>query len=127
METRQRLLDVAHEEFSRRRVADVSLSDIARRAGFTKGAVYSNFDSKADLLVAVLENRMQNQGVDYIDIIDRAPDERAMATSATSDSSPPSGRRRSTIHRSRTDSLPCAEHTVNDLPRRSNDVPKHTA
>lgn len=43
-ETRRKILDAAHREFSERRVGDVSVQAIATRAGNTKGAVYSNFE-----------------------------------------------------------------------------------
>jgi len=76
LETRNRLLDAAHDEFSRRRVADVSIDDIAKIAGFTKGAVYANFSSKSDLLLSVLERRMTTHGADYIDLVDGSPDSR---------------------------------------------------
>lgn len=73
-ETRRRILDAAHEEFSTRRVADVSIDQVAARAGFTKGAVYSNFESKTDLLFAVLEQRMRERGADYIDLVAESSD-----------------------------------------------------
>jgi AcrR family transcriptional regulator len=37
--------------------AQTGLDEIAERAGVTKGAVYSNFSSKADLALAVLDER----------------------------------------------------------------------
>lgn len=73
-ETRRKILDAAHREFSERRVGDVSVQAIATRAGYTKGAVYSNFDSKIDLLFAVVERRMRERGADYVDIVVGEPD-----------------------------------------------------
>lgn len=66
-QTRAEILDAAESEFEQRGVADVTLDDIAKRAGFTKGAIYSNFDSKNDLLFAVLERRKLQVGDRYID------------------------------------------------------------
>jgi AcrR family transcriptional regulator len=51
---RARLLGAATEEFRARGYAGARLDVIARAAGFTKGAVYSNFDSKQGLFTALL-------------------------------------------------------------------------
>jgi AcrR family transcriptional regulator len=56
--TRQRLLDAAAIVFGRKGVAAASLDDVAEVAGLTKGAVYSNFASKEDLIFAVLQQRL---------------------------------------------------------------------
>ncbi|HYD08830.1 MAG TPA: TetR family transcriptional regulator [Acidimicrobiales bacterium] len=53
-ETRQRLLDAAAELFLEKGLGSTSLEDIARQAGLTKGAVYSNFASKEELFVEML-------------------------------------------------------------------------
>jgi AcrR family transcriptional regulator len=52
--TRQELLRAASRLFLRNGFVATSLSDIAEEAGLTKGAVYSNFDSKEDLFLALL-------------------------------------------------------------------------
>jgi AcrR family transcriptional regulator len=59
--TRSRLLDAAAEEFASKGFGGASLDRIADAAGFTRGAVYSNFDGKADLFVAVLDQRLDRQ------------------------------------------------------------------
>lgn len=64
-ETRERILSAAHEEFTSRRYVDVSLDAVARRAGYSKGAVYSNFESKNDLLFSVLERYLAGISADY--------------------------------------------------------------
>lgn len=56
--TRARLLDAASTVFARRGFEGASLNEIAEEAGFTKGAVYSNFSGKDDLFAAVLETRL---------------------------------------------------------------------
>jgi AcrR family transcriptional regulator len=56
-DVRRRVLDAAAAEFTERGYAEASLATIARRAGFTKGAVYSNFESKQTLLADVLLER----------------------------------------------------------------------
>lgn len=55
--TRDTLIDAAADLFARRGFHAASLDDIAAAAGFTKGAIYSNFGSKEDLLLAVVEQR----------------------------------------------------------------------
>jgi len=56
-ETRRRLLDAAETVFHDQGYHAASLSHVASQAGFTKGAVYSTFESKADLFLAVLARR----------------------------------------------------------------------
>ena len=51
---KQRLLDAAATLFSQRGVHATTLDDVARAAGFSKGAVYSNFTSKDDLVVSLM-------------------------------------------------------------------------
>lgn len=57
-QTRRQLLDAAVEVFARRGIANTSLSDIAAAAGLTKGAVYSNFASKDELLLTIMEEHL---------------------------------------------------------------------
>ena len=54
---RERLLAAAADEFTENGYAAAKLQDIARRAGFTKGAVYSNFDSKQALFAELLSKK----------------------------------------------------------------------
>ncbi len=54
---RARLLDAAADEFTENGYAAAKLQDIARRAGFTKGAVYSNFESKQALFAQLLAKK----------------------------------------------------------------------
>jgi len=56
-QTRERLLDAAAEVFNRLGYHGASLEAVAEAAGYTKGAVYSNFASKAELFVALAERR----------------------------------------------------------------------
>ena len=53
--TRQRVLDAAREVFAERGVIGGTVEDICERAGFTRGAFYSNFTDKDDVLAAVIE------------------------------------------------------------------------
>jgi AcrR family transcriptional regulator len=58
---RRALLDAALRVFRRVGYASASLDAIADDAGFTKGAVYSHFDSKADLFLSLLEDRIDRR------------------------------------------------------------------
>lgn len=60
-DTRRRLLDAAEDVFARKGFHGASVEDVAAAAGFTQGAVYSNFDSKGDLFVAVIDDRIARQ------------------------------------------------------------------
>ncbi len=53
--TRQRLLDAAREVFAERGVIGGTVEDICERAGYTRGAFYSNFTDKDDVLHALVE------------------------------------------------------------------------
>jgi AcrR family transcriptional regulator len=53
--TRTALIDAAQAVFAREGFHAASLDAIAATAGFTKGAVYSNFANKAELYLAVLD------------------------------------------------------------------------
>ena len=59
--TRDHLLDAAAIVFARDGFNGASLDDIAATAGFTKGAVYSNFKSKEDLLLALMDKHISQQ------------------------------------------------------------------
>lgn len=52
--TQERLLGAAAELFAERGVNGTSVEQIADRAGYTRGAFYSNFGGKHDLVVALL-------------------------------------------------------------------------
>jgi AcrR family transcriptional regulator len=60
-EVRRRLLEAAAEVFATRGYAAAKLDEIAYTAGFTKGAVYSNFASKHALLAELIEQRVRAQ------------------------------------------------------------------
>lgn len=59
--TRHRLLAAAAEVFAEKGYEGAALADIARRAGFTTGAIYSRFRDKAELLLAVVEQLLAAQ------------------------------------------------------------------
>lgn len=53
--TRERLLDAASEVFAERGVLGARVEEVCERAGFTRGAFYSNFSGMEEFIVAVLE------------------------------------------------------------------------
>ncbi len=55
---RELVLASARRVFLDRGYAGATLEDIAEEAGFSKGVVYSQFGSKADLFLALLERRI---------------------------------------------------------------------
>ncbi|HEY5262436.1 MAG TPA: TetR/AcrR family transcriptional regulator [Solirubrobacteraceae bacterium] len=57
--TRRDLLDAAEKLFNERGFAATSLDVLADAAGYTKGAVYSNFDCKEDVFFSVYERRVE--------------------------------------------------------------------
>lgn len=57
--TREELIDAAEQTFTSRGFHATSLDLVAAEAGYTKGAVYSNFESKEDLFFAVYERRVE--------------------------------------------------------------------
>lgn len=57
-ETRQRLIEAAYATFSETGIRDAPVELICDRAGFTRGAFYSNFASKEELFLAVYEVQM---------------------------------------------------------------------
>jgi AcrR family transcriptional regulator len=59
--TRAQLLDAALRVFLRRGFHAASLDEIAEEAGYTTGAVYSNFKGKEDLFLAVLDAEAQRR------------------------------------------------------------------
>jgi AcrR family transcriptional regulator len=63
-QTRERLLDAAEEIFNRLGYHGASLEAVAEAAGYTKGAVYSNFASKVELFVALAERRSVSATID---------------------------------------------------------------
>ena len=59
--TRQRIIDVASRQFRENGVAAVGLAGIMSSAGLTNGAFYTHFESKEDLVQAVLCNALSRR------------------------------------------------------------------
>jgi AcrR family transcriptional regulator len=56
--TRERLLDAARTVFAASGFHGASVDEIAATAGFSTGALYSNFDGKEDLFLALMEREI---------------------------------------------------------------------
>jgi len=59
--TRERLLDAAYEVFARLGVHGASIEAICEAAGFTRGAFYSNFESKEALFIALADRQVRSR------------------------------------------------------------------
>ncbi|SDI90757.1 DNA-binding transcriptional regulator, AcrR family [Actinokineospora alba] len=60
-QTREELLAAAKRVFARRGYAGASIADIAEEAGYSHGAVYSNFESKQDLFFALFTESTEDR------------------------------------------------------------------
>lgn len=56
-ETRQRLLEAAHLVFAEQGFGRASVEEVCERAGYTRGAFYSNFSSLDELFLTMWEQR----------------------------------------------------------------------
>src|SRR5262245_66371515 len=94
-ETRRRLFEAAAQVFEERGIGAASIEAIAAAAGFTRGAVYSNFASKDDLIIAMLEDHVERSVRHHRELLARHRDPAAsVAAPRASDRSPaaPPGR-----------------------------------
>jgi AcrR family transcriptional regulator len=67
------VLKAAEAAFRRQGYHGASLDRIAAEAGFTTGAVYSTFESKADVMLALLEERAERTRSEWAAILADAP------------------------------------------------------
>ena len=58
-QTREHLMQAAQKLFSQSGLNGTSIDKIVANAGFTKGAFYSNFATKEDLMLAILEQHKE--------------------------------------------------------------------
>src|ERR1700742_529805 len=58
-ETRDKLFEAAARVFEEQGIGSVSIEAIAAAAGFSRGAFYSNFKSKDELIIAMLEEHVE--------------------------------------------------------------------
>ncbi|MGH9000979.1 MAG: TetR/AcrR family transcriptional regulator [Acidimicrobiia bacterium] len=60
-QTRDRLLEAARAVFAERGFYGASVEEITGRAGYTRGAFYSNFESKAEVFLALLDTHIERE------------------------------------------------------------------
>jgi AcrR family transcriptional regulator len=67
--TRKRFIDAAESVFARSGYHGASVGEIAREAGATTGALYSNFAGKEELFLALFEERIATDVGEYSEIV----------------------------------------------------------
>jgi AcrR family transcriptional regulator len=67
--TRTLLLDAAEDVFAEKGFAPATLDDIARAAGYTKGAIYKRFATKEDLFLAVSDRYWRRYFDNFADVM----------------------------------------------------------
>jgi len=70
-DTREKLFEAAARVFEEQGIGGASIEIIAAAAGFTRGAFYSNFKSKDELIIAMLEDHVEQSIVRIRDLLDR--------------------------------------------------------
>ncbi|BBX28176.1 TetR/AcrR family transcriptional regulator [Mycolicibacterium alvei] len=70
--TRSVLLDAAEEVFAEKGFAPATLDDIARAAGYTKGAIYKHFATKEDLFLAVSDRYWRRYFDNFAEVMSSA-------------------------------------------------------
>jgi len=78
-EVRDRILDAASKVFAAEGFAGATIDAIGQAAGFTKGAVYSNFESKDELFLALLDREFELRGEQIATALESGGDTAAAA------------------------------------------------
>jgi AcrR family transcriptional regulator len=73
-DTRDKLFEAAARVFEEQGINAASIETIAAAAGFTRGAFYSNFASKDELIVAMLEDHVDQSIRRNLDLLTRHRD-----------------------------------------------------
>jgi AcrR family transcriptional regulator len=84
-QTRGCLVEAAAKVFTRRGYDKASLDEVAEEAGFTKGAVYSNFKGKEDLFLATIDAHFEERLRSIKRVLEEEPDEQGTAHAAGMD------------------------------------------
>lgn len=82
-QTRERLLDSARQIFARKGYGGAAVDEIAENANYSKGAFYSNFDSKEAIFLELLRQHMEFEVAELRSLLDsnRGMDELVAAIS----------------------------------------------
>jgi AcrR family transcriptional regulator len=70
-DTRDKLFEAAARVFEQHGIGGASIETIAAAAGFTRGAFYSNFKSKDELIIAMLEDHVEQSARRHLDLLTR--------------------------------------------------------
>ena len=70
-DTREKLFEAAARVFEEQGIGGASIEAIAAAAGFTRGAFYSNFKSKDELIIAMLEDHVEQSIRRHLDLLAR--------------------------------------------------------
>jgi AcrR family transcriptional regulator len=81
-EARDELLTAALRVFARRGYGQAGVDEIAEAAGYSKGALYWHFSGKEELLLALLEERIDAPARELVALLESAPPERDMSVEA---------------------------------------------
>jgi AcrR family transcriptional regulator len=82
-EARDELLTAALRVFARRGYRQAGVDEIAAEAGYSKGALYWHFSGKEELLLALIEERIDAPRRKMVALLESAPPERDMSVEAT--------------------------------------------
>src|SRR5438105_5933380 len=82
-EARDELLAAALRVFARRGFREAGVDEIAAEAGYSKGALYWHFSGKEELLMTLIEERIDAPMRDRVALLASAPPERDMSVEAT--------------------------------------------
>src|SRR2546423_6637715 len=93
-EARDELLTAALRVFARRGYREAGVDEIAAEAGYSKGALYWHFSSKEELLMALLEERIDAPIRDRVALLASAPPDRDMSVEASREVARPLSRER---------------------------------
>ena len=80
---RDELLSAALRVFARRGYRQAGVDEIAAAAGYSKGALYWHFSGKEDLLLALLEERIDAPMREMVALLESAPADRDMSVEAS--------------------------------------------
>src|SRR5258708_10383254 len=70
-DTCEKLFEAAARVFEEQGIGGASIEAIAAAAGFTRGAFYSNFKSKDEVIIAMLEDHVEQSIRRNLDLLDR--------------------------------------------------------
>jgi AcrR family transcriptional regulator len=82
-EARAELLTAALQVFARRGYREAGVDEIAAEAGYSKGALYWHFSGKEELLLTLLEERIDMPMREMVSLLESAPPDRDMSKEAT--------------------------------------------